>query len=129
MPFVDLQPHERVKLALYDLEECKDTANRVKELDDDTSSNFQNTVAPIIHMGGVDRQIDLSAVQILSVAGVCKSLVLPLNLDSPGVFAKPVGEADGNCWNSVWAHGTEQTAPLILREQLIRPRKSPENSI
>ena len=76
----------------------------VKEFDDDNiSSNFADTVARITHRGGADRQVDLSAAEILNVAGV--HLVIPLFLDSPGGFAKLVGEADGNCWNYVWDHG------------------------
>ena len=58
-PFVDLQPQERTKPAILDLEKCKDMAKRVTELDDDVSSNFASTVARIIQIGGVNKQIDL----------------------------------------------------------------------
>ena len=61
-------------------------ASRVKELDDAISSNFADTVARVIHMGGVDRQIDLFAAEILRLASVYRLLVIPLNLVLRGVL-------------------------------------------
>ena len=56
-------------------------ANRVKELDADIYSNLADTVARITYMGGVDRQSDLSAAEILHLEGdVYKTLVIPLKI-------------------------------------------------
>ena len=55
-------------------------ATRVKELDDSISSTFSDTV--IIHMGAVDEDVDLSASEILNVADVYRTLVVPFQLGS-----------------------------------------------
>jgi hypothetical protein len=119
----ELTPDERVKPLPVELEEVEKTATGLQSISDLLSMNLCQKIASIIHAAGAEQIARVESAEVLPISPVWDALFVPLNTDSVPTFGTDSNDvAPGNAWWYTWARGTTQeSATLILREQIIRP--------